>query len=330
MRKLRVSTLVTLDGVIQDPGGFGEIAKGGWGNAYFTQEAQEEAYGHLMESDYFLSGRVTFELMSKAWGGIKGGPYLERMSNIPKLVASRTLTGPLAWNATVLQGDVAEEIARLKGTPGKDIEMYGSASLMQTLMKHDLIDEYRIWVHPLVLGAGKRLFSDSGQPAKLQLTGTKVLASGVAILTYEPESRRGTQAAGEDSVELGIGELEHNKRTAVAFYTQVLNDKDPAGAVARYVGATYIQHNPDTADGKEALIESMRELFARAPQVHVEIKRVIAEGDRVAIHNLVTKTPGDRGAAGVDIFRLADGKIVEHWDVRQPVPEHSANDNTMF
>ncbi len=187
MRKLNVSTLVTLDGVIQDPGGFGETAQGGWGNAYFTEEAQKLAYDHLVASDDFLIGRITYELLSKAWGSIKGGgAYLDRMNSISKLVASRSLQGPLGWNATVIRGDVAEEIARRKRAPGKDIEMYGSASLMQALMKHDLIDEYRLWVHPLVLGSGKRLFPENGQAAKLQLAGTQALRSGVVIHTYHP------------------------------------------------------------------------------------------------------------------------------------------------
>jgi dihydrofolate reductase len=186
MRKLNVSTLVTLDGVIQDPGGFGETAQGGWGNPYFTEEAQKVAYDHLVASDYFLIGRITYELLSKAWGSVKGGPYLERMNSIPKLVASRTLQGPLGWNANAIGGDIAEEIARLKRAPGKDIEMYGSASLMQTLMKHDLIDEYRLWIYPIVLGSGKRLFPDNGQAAKLELASTQTLRSGVVIHTYQP------------------------------------------------------------------------------------------------------------------------------------------------
>jgi dihydrofolate reductase len=186
MRRLSVSTLVTLEGVIQDPGGFGETKQGGWGSPYFTDEAQQLALDHLMASDYFLCGRITYELMSKAWGNIKGGPYLERMNAIPKLVASRTLTEPLSWNATLIKGDVAEQIRKVKQEPGKGIEVYGSASLMQTLMKHDLIDEYRIWVHPFVLGGGKRLFIDGGQAATLRLVAIKRLSSGVAILTYEP------------------------------------------------------------------------------------------------------------------------------------------------
>jgi dihydrofolate reductase len=186
MRKLSVSTLVTLDGVIQDPGGFGETKQGGWGNPYFTEESQQEAYERLMAADYFLCGRITYELMSRVWGNIKRGPYLERMNSIPKLVASRTLKEPLQWNARLIKGDVPAEIAGVKEQPGKDIEMYGSASLMQTLMKHNLIDEFRFWIHPFVLGSGKRLFPENGEAAKLQLVRTKVTSSGVAIMTYHP------------------------------------------------------------------------------------------------------------------------------------------------
>ena len=107
MRKLVVSTLVSLDGVIQDPGGFGETAQGGWASPYFSEDAAQESYENLIDSDYFLCGRVTYELLSKAWDRIKKGPYLERMNAIPKLVASRTLKEPLEWNATLIKGDVA-------------------------------------------------------------------------------------------------------------------------------------------------------------------------------------------------------------------------------
>jgi dihydrofolate reductase len=187
MRKLVVSTLVTLDGVIQDPGGFGETAQGGWANPYFTEDAARESYENLMESDYFLCGRVTYELLSRAWGNIKRGPYLERMNAIPKLIASKTLKEPLEWNARLIKGEVAQEIARLKQETGRNIEMYGSTALMQTLMQHDLIDEYRIWVHPLILGSGKRLFADNGQSSKLKLKNTKTRSSGVVGLIFEPE-----------------------------------------------------------------------------------------------------------------------------------------------
>src|SRR5215475_2834480 len=189
MRKLSISTLVSLDGVIQDPGGFGETEQGGWGNPYFSEDAQQDALEHLQASDYFLIGRVTYEVLHKSWAGIKGGPYLDRMNEIRKLVASSTLSGPLEWNATVITGDVAAEIARLKQESGGDIEVYGSATLVQTLMRHNLIDEYRIHVHPVVLGGGTQLFPQGGVPATLRLAGTRTLDSGVVSLTYVPSGR---------------------------------------------------------------------------------------------------------------------------------------------
>jgi len=185
MRKLSVSTLVTLDGVIQDPGGFGETGQGGWANPYFTAQAQQTALEHLLASDYFLLGRVTYQLFLKAWADSSSGPYMARLNQIPKLVASTTLTGPLAWNATAI-GDVATEIARLKQEPGGDIEVYGSPTLVQTLMRHDLVDEYRVAVHPIVLGNGTQLFPQGGVSATLRLAGTSTLDSGVVSLTYVP------------------------------------------------------------------------------------------------------------------------------------------------
>jgi dihydrofolate reductase len=189
MRKLSVSTLVTLDGVIQDPGGFGETGQGGWANPYFTAQAQQSALEHLVASDYFLLGRITYQLFLKAWGDSSSGPYMTRLNQIPKLVASTTLTGPLAWNAAAIGGDVAAEIARLKQEPGRDIEVYGSATLVQTLMRHDLVDEYRVAVHPLVLGNGTQLFPPGGVSATLRLAGISTLDSGVVSLTYVPADR---------------------------------------------------------------------------------------------------------------------------------------------
>jgi dihydrofolate reductase len=184
MRKLSVSTLVSLDGVIQDPGGFGEQDYGGWANPYFNDDMQAESLRHLQASDYFLIGRRTYQLMVKAWGDVKHGAYMQRMNKIPKLVASTTLTGPLEWNATLLDGDVAEAVAQLRQQSGGDIEVYGSPTLVQTLMKHDLIDEYRIAVHPVVLGHGTTLFPQNGVSATLQLTSARTLDTGVVNLTY--------------------------------------------------------------------------------------------------------------------------------------------------
>ena len=142
--------------------------------------------------------------------------------------------------------------------------------------------------------------------------------------------RNRSKARNQRDEEKTMSDLERNKKTVVAFFTRAYNDHEPDDAVAKHVGSQYIQHNPDTPDGAAAFIESTKGWITRFPKVSVEIKRVIAEGDLVVTHDLVRPAPGDRGLAGIDIFRLESGKIVEHWDARQPVPEKAANENTMF
>ena len=123
-----------------------------------------------------------------------------------------------------------------------------------------------------------------------------------------------------------MADLEGNKRTAVDFYELAFNGKQPEEAVEKYVGSEYIQHNPQAPDGPEAFIG-----FVKAfPDANVDIRRVIAEGDLVVTHSLLKFTPDDPGTVAVDLFRLEDGKVVEHWDVLQPFPEESANAHPMF
>ncbi|TDP89906.1 dihydrofolate reductase family protein [Labedaea rhizosphaerae] len=190
MRQLHASSLMSLDGVVQDPGGFGETDQGGWALPYFDEEAVRDSMAALAAADTFLCGRVTYELLSRAWSG-NTGPYPDMINAMPKLVASKTLSEPLTWNATVIDGDPVEHLTALKQRPGKDIVMYGSPTLMHTLMQHDLVDTFKVTLMPLVLGSGSRLFLDGAVPKTLDLVETKPLRSGAVMLTY----RRGSAPA---------------------------------------------------------------------------------------------------------------------------------------
>jgi predicted SnoaL-like aldol condensation-catalyzing enzyme len=127
-----------------------------------------------------------------------------------------------------------------------------------------------------------------------------------------------------------VGDTKKNKETVRGFYELVFNDKQPKEAAAKYIGPKYIQHNPQAPDGPDAFIQFVTGWSGQFPQLSVEIKRMVAEGDVVVTHGVLKASPEDRGTAAADIFRLEDGKIVEHWDVLQPVPDTAANDNTMF
>ncbi|MFI8529328.1 dihydrofolate reductase family protein [Streptomyces aquilus] len=184
MRKLIAGAFITLDGVVQDPGGFSEMERGGWALDYFDDTSRQRATDALLASDTFLLGRATFEIIEKAWSR-NTGPYAEAMNAIPKLVVTRTLRGPLPWNAGVLAGEAAETVAKLKQEPGGNIVMYGSFTLMRTLLEHTLIDELNLGVHPLVVGEGKRLF-DRALPRSLRFVSAAPSATGVVTLTYAP------------------------------------------------------------------------------------------------------------------------------------------------
>lgn len=123
---------------------------------------------------------------------------------------------------------------------------------------------------------------------------------------------------------------QQNKATVTAFYDTAFNQKHPDDAVSRYVGKMYKQHNPNFADGSQAFIDAVKAWTSANPRLRADIKRIIAEGDLVVTHVHIRQDEQDRGIAAMDIFRLEDGKIVEHWDVTQPVPDKSANSNTMF
>ena len=193
MRKVVVSTYVTLDGVMEDPGGAEGFEHGGWSMQFFDEEAAKYARDQLFASDALLLGRVTYQGFAAAWLSMadKEG-FADRMNSMPKFVISKTLEEPLEWNnSRLIKESVGEEVSKLKQQPGQDILMYSSANLMHTLMQHNLIDEYRIWVHPVVLGSGKRLFRDGSDTATLRLVDTKTTSTGVVILSYQSAGNEG-------------------------------------------------------------------------------------------------------------------------------------------
>lgn len=178
MRKIIASTFMTLDGVVQDPGGFGEIEQGGWALRHFDKESIEKSTEQVLASDTFLLGRRTYETLRKAWSD-NTGPYAEALHNIPKVVVTNTLQGKLPWNATALNGDPAETVAGLDGTS----LIYGSFALVRTLLEHKLIDEFNVGVFPVYLGSGERLF-EGGLPGELRLVSATPRPSGVVTLSY--------------------------------------------------------------------------------------------------------------------------------------------------
>ena len=189
MSKIVVFESLTLDGVMQAPGRpdedrRGGFEHGGWAMPYATMEAAEESMAY---TGALLLGRRTYEDFYSVWPNRTDNPFTEVLNNTQKFVASTTLHEPLPWsNSTLLKGDPAEAVARLKRQPGKDIVVLGSGELLQSLMRSNLIDVYVLQIHPLVLGSGRRLFNDSGTCAALRLVDSKTTSTGVVIATYEP------------------------------------------------------------------------------------------------------------------------------------------------
>jgi dihydrofolate reductase len=190
MRKVVAAEYVTVDGVMTDPGGVGEIELGGWSNPYFNDELATYQSDQLFASDALLLGRVTFEGFAAAWPSMEDteGEFAVRMNTLPKFVASTSLNEPLEWNGTLLQEDVAEAVAKLKELPGQDLLIYGSGELVNVLHAHGLIDEYRLMVFPVTLGIGKRLFRERSGKRDLTLRDAKTTSTGVALLTYHAAS----------------------------------------------------------------------------------------------------------------------------------------------
>jgi dihydrofolate reductase len=190
MRKVIVSEYVTLDGIMEDPGGAEGFKYGGWSFQFWSEETAKYKFDELFASDALLLGRVTYQGFAKAWPTITDeAGFADRMNSLPKFVVSTTLE-VVEWNnSTLIKENIAEEVARLKQQPGQDILVAGSGDLVHTLMQYDLIDEYRLMVHPVVLGSGKRLFREGTNTLKLQLLETKAFSSGIVVLTYQPVSK---------------------------------------------------------------------------------------------------------------------------------------------
>jgi dihydrofolate reductase len=218
MPKLIVTEFLTLDGVMQGPGGAeedtrGNFDRGGWAFQFFNEEVLQYKSDELFASGALLIGRVTYEIFAGAWptltdeeiarlakeaGGDaeslqantdESNPFADRMNSLPKYVVSTTLQ-TVDWNnSTLIKGNVPEEVSRLKQQPGQDIVVHGSADLVQSLMQHRLIDEYHLMVLPIVLGSGKRLFQDGLDMKTLRLVEAKPFRTGAVVLTYQPAAK---------------------------------------------------------------------------------------------------------------------------------------------
>jgi len=200
--KLTVHTFVSLDGVMQGPGGRDEDRSGGFDRGGWLVPHFDEDTGRFMtevfdKADAFLLGRRTYDLFAAFWPKQPADdPVAPFMNETPKYVASTTLSEPLEWrNSTLIKGDVPAELAKLKEQDGKDIMVIGSGELVQTLIANDLVDEFALQIHPLILGNGKRLFREETKPIRLELSGSKTTTTGVLINTYRPAGEGGEQVA---------------------------------------------------------------------------------------------------------------------------------------
>jgi len=178
--RLVATEYVSVDGVMDEPGK--------WSFPFWSEEAAKFKEEELLATDALLLGRLTYEGFAAAWPTMKDtGEFGERMNTIKKYVVSSTLKNPTWTNTTVINGDPVDEIKKLRAEPGKDLLLSGSGTLVRSLIPHDLIDEFRLMVHPIVLGKGKRLFHGDEPERVLQLTGVRRFPTGVTVLSYEPK-----------------------------------------------------------------------------------------------------------------------------------------------
>jgi dihydrofolate reductase len=187
MGRIVVTEFVSLDGVMEDPGGAEDYKYGGWTFEVDRGEGDAFKLEETRETDALLLGRRTYEGFAEAWPS-REGEFADKFNNMPKYVVSNTLQDAAWKNSTVLRGDLAEEVGKLKASTKGDIVVHGSAQLAQALLEQDLVDALHLMVFPVVLGTGKRLFNAAGEKKRLRLTSAKTVGDGVEILTYERAS----------------------------------------------------------------------------------------------------------------------------------------------
>jgi dihydrofolate reductase len=186
--RIVVTEFVSLDGVMEDPGGAEDFEHGGWTFEIDRgEEGNQFKLDETLSSEALLLGRRTYEGFAEAWP-TREGEFADKFNTMPKYVVSSTMEEPSWSNSTVLKGDVAEAVGRLREEQSGDVVVHGSAQLVQTLLEHDLVDELRLMVFPVVLGSGKRLFGEAGGKHPLRLVDSNIVGDGVAILTYQPPS----------------------------------------------------------------------------------------------------------------------------------------------
>jgi dihydrofolate reductase len=188
MGRIVVTEFVSVDGVVEDPGGSEDFERGGWAFEFNRgEEGDKFKFDETLGSDALLLGRVTYEGFADSWPQ-RTGEFADLFNSMPKYVVSSTLEDPEWTNTTVLEGDLADAVARLKEQHERDIVVHGSPQLVQALIQQDLVDELRLMVFPVVLGSGKRIFGETSDKKALRLKESMVVGDGVGILVYEPVS----------------------------------------------------------------------------------------------------------------------------------------------
>jgi dihydrofolate reductase len=187
MGKIVISENVSLDGVVQDPTGDEGFKRGGWFGQIGEKDREEWAkveFGEALGSEALLLGRRSYEWFAARWPS-RSGEWADRLNSLPKYIVSSTLVDPDWSNSTVLKGEVVNEVSKLKQELDGEIVVYASCQLVRTLMEHDLVDELRLMVYPVVLGAGERLFGETSDKKSMRLVDTRTVGDGLAYLTYE-------------------------------------------------------------------------------------------------------------------------------------------------